>query len=308
MKTVFFVSRISGYLTGILFGCMLIFSPHEIIAQEEFTPRDCTSGILGHIDGNVILWKSLTKRNSTTAIDLCKCASKDISKPKKCLDINGRIIVDQGYEPENAENRTAKPSDTDVPTFQLLAGKTNCRLISVYEKVLMISGNTVKVGPECHCISGPDCDCKGKANCNCDCGCKINERWNFEAVDKEDPSQGFYIVTQEREARAVMRNGDGVSLRHLNRMDGKMKELSKWNIFINDRNTHGITQYILRPQNKFDMVLAVNSKDGSLTMVKNNFVMDAKEDAESRSAQKPTTGDPATPFIMMKDWKCECVF
>lgn len=307
MKTVFFSP---SRLLLMLFSFALLFTTSESSAQDrKAAPTlECVESVLGHIDGNVILWKQMSRATASKTIDLCKCATKHMTKPKNCVDRRGSVIVNQGNEPEGGD-RAARPGGSSNLNFQILAGKRNCRLISVDEKVLMISGNTVKVGTECHCNNVQNCGCKGEPECDCDCSCKSNEKWNFKAVNDKDPSEGFYIVTQERDPRAIMRSGDGVALRHLNRMDGKMKALSTWNIFINDRTKNGVTQYMLRAQDRYDKILAVDSKTSTLKIVNHTFSFQGPDATESdRSAAKPTAGNTASPFVMMKDWKCECVF
>ncbi|MDB4728076.1 hypothetical protein OAF63_04720 [Saprospiraceae bacterium] len=320
MKTDFLVSRISVYFAATILGCIMLLTPQDSFAQDRRaapTTSKCVTGTLGHIDGNVILWNRVTRNNAAAVTDLCKCASKNLTKPKNCVDRRGTVIVNQGYEPEGSSAGAAKQSKNSTPSFQLLGGKQNCRLISLNEKVLMISGNSVKVGTECHCDKTPECDCKGQQDCGCDCSCKGKERWDFKAVNEEDPSKGFYIVTQERDPRAIMRNGDGVSLRHLSRMDGKMKVLSQWNFFINDRSIDGTSNYNLRPQDSYESILAVDSKKGTLTMVNHTFVIksnpttptgDPASTAAADRSANPAANNAAKPFVMTKDWKCECVF
>ncbi len=312
MKTNIFSFRNFGMgIFSMLFVAMCL-APGKTIAQERsapLSPPKCVQNTMGYLDGHVILWQRMNKQTAAPIIDLCKCATRHISKPKNCIDIAGQVVVNQGFEPENAGEGGTKPSNDGPPNFEILPGKTNCKLISPDEKVIMISGGTIKVGKQCHCVKTPNCNCAGQANCGCDCSCQGAEKWDFKYVDRLDPSKGFYITTRERMPRAIMRNGSGFSLRALNTMDGKMKAMSQWNFFINDRSNAGNTQYQLRPQGSFDKVLAYNSKDGSLIMVNHHVGAAPTPESGSRTANRAVAGAPTSqPFVMMKDWKCECVF
>lgn len=278
-----------------------------MLAQErQAAPAPtCLNQTMGYLDGHVILWQRYTRATSGQVIDLCRCGTKHPSKPKHCVDVTGQIV----NPPSTRNNPAAEAANKPAPDFQILAGKTNCRLVTPDEMVIKVSGNTIKVGKQCHCVKTSDCNCKGKPNCGCDCSCQGMERWNFKAVDDEDPSKGFYITTRERAERAIMRTGNGFTLRQLNTMDGKMRAMSQWNYFINDRAKDGSTQYMLRPQDSYDKVLATNSRNGSLTMVDHYFTLDEGMESNNNSP-RPVAGRDQTskPFVMMKDWKCECVF
>lgn len=273
----------------------LFFTATESQAQNKPAPA-CAKKVVGVVDNNVMVWSKKTSKNQAELKELTKCLQNTIDKPIICYDGSGNIITAPANDtPANRTKDDTKP----LFDFRLLAGETNCKLMNVMDKVMMPNGESVTIGTTCKCTKTPDCKCAGQKGCDCDCSCQSQERWDFVAVDDNDDSKGFYIMTREDKPRAIIRSGEQVFLRTFGSMDGKMRQQAQWNIFISGRRADGSTKYLLRPQGDWEHILLPDAK-GTLFVKPHNF--DWSETASR------TNIPPASKPELQVDWKCECLF
>ncbi len=303
MKKPFFISKCSLSCLACLVVLFLMAQATTLKAQRTTSPSTvdlCTKDVVGFVDGLIIFAcdRKADNHNCSIRKEKCDCAAKTYTGAKGCVDGSGKVwIVDKKVkkkEDPKMKAKTDKPLTPDpavrtssdggddekiaAPKVHLLGGETNCHLIAEFGAYISTKDENSQ---SLMLVSD---------------GKKENTRLDFKPVNRENPLEGFYIITREKEPRAVMVSGTSVSLVNFKNMDGKATQLSQWNFFINGRDKDGNANYILMPQkNPTKLMLVANSTTRRLEMM-----------SDKGDAKKGTSS--ILPEAKFKNWNCECVF
>ena len=267
---------------------------NTVNAQKASNEKsDCTESVIGFMD-NYVLFTCFRGPDGGTMCTVeqeqCDCALKNFTGAKGCIDGNGKKIAGSLSNPNDDGRRSAASSrgdGTDIPVIHFLAGESNCLIRSELNSYISRQNN-------------------GSLT-NVNEGAKVDDKslfWDFKAVESGNQQKGFYILTHEDNPRALVADGTTLSLQPYSRLDQKKREKSQWNFFINDKDSDGVTNYLLRPQNNPDnLVLAANSGNNKLELVSRN--------ASNKSDPLVAKGGDVKVTPQERkgiNWNCQCVF
>ena len=278
----------------------LMIQPSFLQAQKSASSASatCTERVVGYANGYVIFDCKPAKKANVCAVtkETCACAAKKYKGAKGCIDGNGNVQAVTIRKPaklETQKNATKAAADSKKATGERISpvqngeemgtpfvvhkptGETNCRISSAANKSMYIS---VLKNREIGLVKGGDSG---------------SSRFDFKAIDAEDESKGFYLLTREAEPRALMADGKNLSLRNFKTMDGKMQKIAQWRFFIEKIDKEGNTEYLFMPRNNpTKLVLGVNKNTKKLEMV--------KRAGGNSNSLVPVKND--------KTWNCECIF
>ncbi len=299
----------------------LLLSVPTVNAQEDQPePSPCLDAMIGIVADFAILDKKIDPADAPNYAEVkadCKCILKEFPRLKGCSDmLNHKLVkvasdksderinliavdLPKSKTPEDRSNVESVTPDTGPVVYvhiEPLGDKTNCRMFSENNKYIIHSAPKPaaknSILPPSEVAVSSDGDQKAA-------------RWDFVLIDDEDMKKGFYILTREKEPRALFRNGTQLDLKIFKHMDGKARALASWNFMVNGKDIEGNTRYVFRPQDSKNHVLGLDERTGRLLMVPTSVRATFTTTVQTRSAVgAKRKSAPNFPIF----WKVECIF